>query len=109
MLSVTVRTSRELPIRSVLLISTLVNFNLAYLGFTVLKHFVAYGVEGVLRYSESQAINDRLYEVSHKFSEVIADWPNRKPFPSTNALSGVRWSNYPERASVFAVYSASSI
>ncbi len=86
MLSVTVGTSREtyrFDGRSgdIDLMLWPVNFNLAYLGFTVLKHFVAYGVEGVLRYSESQAINDRLYEVSHKFSEVIADWPNRETIP----------------------------
>ncbi|MGR3715843.1 MAG: NAD(P)H-dependent oxidoreductase [Thermohalobaculum sp.] len=37
-----------------------VNFTLAYVGFTILEPFVAYGVEGGIRYSDPDAILARL-------------------------------------------------
>ena len=61
MLSVTVGTSRETYMydgRSgdIDLMLWPVNFNLAYGGYTVLQHFVAYGVEAGLRYSDPAAV-----------------------------------------------------
>lgn len=37
-----------------------VNFSLAYVGYTVLEHFIAYGVEAGLRYSDPAAVAQRL-------------------------------------------------
>jgi Flavodoxin-like fold len=65
MLSVTVGTSRETYMydgRSgdIDLILWPINFTLAYVGYEVLAPFVAYGVEGGLRYSDQSAIDARL-------------------------------------------------
>ena len=37
-----------------------INFTLAYVGYDVLAPFVAYGVEGRLRYSDQSTIDARL-------------------------------------------------
>jgi NAD(P)H dehydrogenase (quinone) len=40
-----------------------VHFSLAYVGYTVLKPFVAYGVEAGLRYSDASAVQARLARI----------------------------------------------
>jgi NAD(P)H dehydrogenase (quinone) len=65
MLSVTVGTSRatyEHDGRSgdIDLMLWPVNFSLAYVGYEILRPYVAYGVEAGLRYSDPAAIEDRL-------------------------------------------------
>ncbi len=65
MLSVTVGTSRETYMHDgrsgdIDLMLWPVNLNLAYVGYTVLEPFVAYGVEAALRYSEPGIIEARL-------------------------------------------------
>ena len=72
MLSVTVGTSRETYMYdgrsgNIDLMLWPVNFNLAYVGYTVLQHFVAYGVEAGLRYSDPAAIEARLRGVARDF------------------------------------------
>jgi NAD(P)H dehydrogenase (quinone) len=76
MLSVTVGTSRETYMydgRSgdIDLMLWPVNFNLAYAGYTVLQHFVAYGVEAGLRYSDPPAVGARLREVARNFWQTL--------------------------------------
>lgn len=48
-----------------------VNFSLAYVGYTVLKPFVAYGVEGGLRYSEPEVIATRLKAIEQHFADTL--------------------------------------
>jgi NAD(P)H dehydrogenase (quinone) len=76
MLSVTVGTSRETYMydnRSgdIDLMLWPVNFNLAYAGFTVLEHFVAYGVEAGLRYSDPAIVEARLQNIVQDFRAVL--------------------------------------
>ena len=76
MLSVTVGTSRETYMydgRSgdIDLMLWPVNFNLAYAGYTVLQHFVAYGVEAGLRYSDPSAVEARLQDVARDFRQTL--------------------------------------
>ncbi|HVO01392.1 MAG TPA: NAD(P)H-dependent oxidoreductase [Candidatus Cybelea sp.] len=49
-----------------------VNFSLAYVGFSVLKPHVAYGVEAGLRYSDPQAIAARLERVQRDYAERLS-------------------------------------
>ncbi len=76
MLSVTVGTSRgtyEHDGRSgdIELMLWPVNFSLAYVGYEVLAPFVAYGVEGGLRYSDPAAIEERLRGVVADFCAAL--------------------------------------
>lgn len=48
-----------------------VNFNLAYAGFAVLQHFVAYGVEAGLCYSEPEIVEARLQDVVRDFRATL--------------------------------------
>jgi NAD(P)H dehydrogenase (quinone) len=48
-----------------------VNFTLAYAGFTVLKPFVAYGVEAGLRYSDASAVEARLKRVEDRLASTL--------------------------------------
>lgn len=86
MLSVTVGTSRETYMydgRSgdIDLMLWPVNFNLAYLGFTVLEHFVAYGVEAGLRYSDADVVEERLRAVSQDFRDTLVHSSKRGKIP----------------------------
>ncbi len=68
MLSVTVATSPETYSYNgrsgdISLLLWPVNFSLAYVGFTVLQPFVAYGVEAGLRYSDDSVLEARLKQV----------------------------------------------
>lgn len=48
-----------------------VNFNLAYVGYTVLDPFVAYGVEAGLRYSERGVVEARLHAIVRDFQGAL--------------------------------------
>ena len=76
MLSVTVGTSRETYMHDgrsgdIDLMLWPVNFNLAYAGYTVLEHFVAYGVEAGLRYSDPAVVEARLQDVVRDFQRTM--------------------------------------
>jgi len=58
-----------------------VNFTLAYVGYTVLEPFVAYGVEAGLRYSDPTAIAARLAKVIADFELAMADLDRRPVIP----------------------------
>jgi NAD(P)H dehydrogenase (quinone) len=58
-----------------------VNFNLAYAGFEVLQHFVGYGVEVGLRYSEPSVVEERLKEIVRAFRATLQDLDNRPAIP----------------------------
>jgi NAD(P)H dehydrogenase (quinone) len=45
---------------------------LAYVGYTVLKPFVAYGVEAGLRYSDPAIVEARLKRTGETWAEVLA-------------------------------------
>ncbi len=49
-----------------------VNFTLAYVGFSVLRPFVAYGVEAGLRYSEASAVEARLERIEGQLAAMLA-------------------------------------
>lgn len=49
-----------------------VNFSLAYVGFTVLQPFVAYGVEAGLRYSDPATVEARLAGVARDWAARLA-------------------------------------
>ena len=76
MLSVTVGTSRETYAHDgrsgdIDLMLWPVNFSLAYVGYTVLAPFVAYGVEAGLRYSDPAAVEARLRAVVDEFRAAL--------------------------------------
>lgn len=76
MLSITVGTSEETYAfdgRSgdIDLLLWPVNFTLAYVGFSVLRPFVAYGVEAGLRYSEESVVEARLKRIEEQFAGIL--------------------------------------
>jgi len=86
MLSVTVGTSRETYAHDgrsgdIDLMLWPVNFSLAYLGYTVLEHFVAYGVEAGLRYSDPAEVEARLQRVAAEFRATLPDLEGRPAIP----------------------------
>jgi len=48
-----------------------VHFTLAYVGFTVLEPFVAYGVEAGLRYSDPESIRSRLADAARRLGDRL--------------------------------------
>lgn len=48
-----------------------VNFTLAYVGFSVLQPYVAYGVESGLRYSGAQEIEERLTKIQTQYVDRL--------------------------------------
>jgi NAD(P)H dehydrogenase (quinone) len=58
-----------------------VNFTLAYVGYTVLEPFVAYGVEAGLRYSDPAVIAARLERVVADFRMTLGDLDRRPVVP----------------------------
>ena len=48
-----------------------VHFTMAYVGYTVLEPFVAYGVEAGLKYSSQDTIDKRLLDVDQSFETVL--------------------------------------
>ena len=86
MLSVTVGTSRatyEHDGRSgdIDLMLWPVNFTLAYVGYEILRPYVAYGVEAGLRYSDPAAIEDRLRAVVADFRSTLPHLAERETVP----------------------------
>ena len=49
-----------------------VHFTLAYVGYTVLRPFVAYGVEAGLRYSDPATVEARLERVAASWASTLA-------------------------------------
>jgi NAD(P)H dehydrogenase (quinone) len=85
-LSVTVGTSRETYAfdgRSgdIDLMLWPVNFSLAYVGFDVLKPFIAYGVEAGLRYSDPTVVEKRLQAVVEDFRRELPQAQSRATLP----------------------------
>jgi NAD(P)H dehydrogenase (quinone) len=58
-----------------------INFTLAYVGYEVLAPFVAYGVEGGLRYSDQLTIDERLKNIAHDFRSLLTKLDQRKSVP----------------------------
>ncbi len=58
-----------------------VNFSLAYVGFTVLAPFVAYGVEAGLRYTETSVLEARLRGVEQNFRDELDRLDTRAVIP----------------------------
>jgi NAD(P)H dehydrogenase (quinone) len=58
-----------------------VNFSLAYVGYTVLKPFIAYGVEAGLRYSDEAALEGRLASITSAFYETLPRLDERAVIP----------------------------
>lgn len=49
-----------------------VHFSLAYVGYTVLEPFVAYGVEAGLRYSDAATIDARLQAITRRWASTLS-------------------------------------
>ncbi len=86
MLSVTVGTSRETYAHDgrsgdIDLMLWPVNFSLAYVGYTVLEPFVAYGVEAGLRYSDPAEVEARLAGVVQDFRAALPGIGTRSTIP----------------------------
>ena len=58
-----------------------VNFSLAYVGYDVLKPFVAYGVEAGLRYSEPDVVEARLKQVTADLIDALNNLDDRPSVP----------------------------
>ena len=90
MLSVTVGTSRRptprRPQRRHRLLLWPVNFSLAYVGYTVLQPFVAYGVEAGLRYSDATRSRARLKRITRDWTETATNI-DRVPEIPFNAMA----------------------
>ena len=63
-----------------------VNFSLAYVGYTVLEPFVAYGVEAGLRYSDPAAVERRLRETAERWAATLGEL-DRRPALRFNAMA----------------------
>ena len=86
MLSVTVGTSAETYAfdgRSgdIDLLLWPVNFSLAYVGYSVLAPFVAYGVEAGLRYSDPTVIAQRLLGIEKDLDRALIEIDQRRTIP----------------------------
>ena len=86
MLSVTVGTSRNTYAHDgrsgdIDLMLWPVNFSLAYVGYTVLTPFVAYGVEAGLRYSDPAAVDARLKAIVDDFRTALPRVDERPTIP----------------------------
>jgi NAD(P)H dehydrogenase (quinone) len=58
-----------------------VNFSLAYVGYSVLAPFVAYGVEAGLRYSAAAVVETRLKRVADDLSKAMGNLDRRGTVP----------------------------
>lgn len=58
-----------------------VNFSLAYLGYSVLRPFVAYGVEAGLRYSDPAEVEARLARIGRAFEAALPQAMEREIVP----------------------------
>jgi NAD(P)H dehydrogenase (quinone) len=57
------------------------NFSLAYVGFDVLTHHVAYGVEAGLRYSDAATVKARLEKIEHDWVRDLRSLSERPAIP----------------------------
>lgn len=87
MLSVTVGTSRETYAYNgrsgdINLMLWPVNFTLAFVGYTVIEPFVAYGVESAISYSNQSEVEKRLKDIENNLCKRIKniDKANEVPF-----------------------------
>jgi NAD(P)H dehydrogenase (quinone) len=86
MLSVTVGTSAETYAHDgrsgdIDLLLWPVQFSLAYVGYTILAPFVAYGVEAGLRYSADAVIEARLKDIAHAWTHTLGHLAHRPTVP----------------------------
>jgi NAD(P)H dehydrogenase (quinone) len=86
MISVTVGTSEETYAHDgrsgdIDLLLWPVNFSLAYVGYTVLAPFVAYGVEAGLRYSDPATVERRLKGIIEDFRTALPQADRRPAIP----------------------------
>ena len=86
MLSVTVGTSEETYAYNgrsgdINLILWPVNFTLAFVGYTVLEPFIAYGVESAIRYSETGEIEKRLKDIENKLENRLKNIEKSREVP----------------------------
>jgi NAD(P)H dehydrogenase (quinone) len=58
-----------------------VNFSLAYVGYSILAPFVAYGVEAGLRYSDALVVEARLRAVENDLKATLGDLDRRPIIP----------------------------
>jgi len=58
-----------------------VNFTLAYVGYTVLEPYVAYGVEAGLRYSDPAVVTARLEATLADFAQSLRTLDTRRAIP----------------------------
>jgi NAD(P)H dehydrogenase (quinone) len=58
-----------------------VNFSLAYVGYTVLSPFIAYGVEAGLRYSDASVVEARLKRVEEDLCAALGELDRRTIIP----------------------------
>jgi NAD(P)H dehydrogenase (quinone) len=58
-----------------------VNFTLAYVGYSVLTPFVAYGVEAGLRYSAAAAVEARLQRTGEQYASALSALAQRGSVP----------------------------
>jgi NAD(P)H dehydrogenase (quinone) len=58
-----------------------VNFSLAYVGFTMLRPFVAYGVEAGLRYSDASVVEARLARTTEDWTAALSTVADRPSIP----------------------------
>src|SRR6266404_3902467 len=58
-----------------------VNFTLAYVGYSILAPFVAYGVEAGLRYSDAEVVEARLRAVESDIEAALGDLDRRAIIP----------------------------
>lgn len=58
-----------------------INFSLAYVGFSVLQQFIAYGVEAGLRYSDSATVDARLRQVERDLIAALDSLGSRPVIP----------------------------
>ena len=63
-----------------------VNFSLAYVGYTVLDPFVAYGVEAGLRYSDPSVVEARLRSTAERWA-ATTDELDARPALAFNTMA----------------------
>lgn len=66
-----------------------VNFSLAYVGYTVLAPFIAYGVEAGLRYSDESVVTARLKRIEQDLEAELGQLDRRPSIPFNRM---VEWS-----------------
>lgn len=108
MLSVTVGTSPETYAHNgrsgdIDLLLWPVNLNLAYVGYTVLEPFIAYGVEAGIQYSDREVIEKRLQKIPEKLATSLRTLKSAKPI-DFNSMKD--WDEHGQIKASAQVYSA---